>query len=55
MDVYYCKGFMDGTAEKRKAELKQVHAKDIFPWVKDGTILNVLYVGDSLRYGEYNR
>jgi hypothetical protein len=44
MDVNYYKGFMDGSLQGKKWEVKQMPIKDIFPWITEHKILNVLIV-----------
>jgi hypothetical protein len=50
LNVNYYKGFMDGALEGKKWEVKQMPIKDIFPWVTEHKILNVLIVEDKDKF-----
>ena len=42
----YDKGFRDGVSAMRKSEVVKMPIKDIFPWLTENRIINVLIVED---------
>jgi hypothetical protein len=48
--VDYYKGYMDGTLEGRKWEVKQMPIKHVFPWLTENKIINVLIVEDKDKF-----